>query len=190
MPSLYIYVISLWDFSSATTCILRVIQHNFQIVFFFFLSKKIFSLKRMVNTKKLLKMAKKWQQRAALHRKRISFQRSSITTSSPATEKGCFVVYTVDKTHFSFPISFLSNSVFQELLKISEEEFGLQAGGPITLPFDSVFLEYLIKLIERQMDGDTEKALLISVSSARCSLHCSLQQQEQQSSTNQQLLVF
>ncbi|KAG2290910.1 hypothetical protein Bca52824_037579 [Brassica carinata] len=143
----------------------------------------------MVYTKKLLKMAKKWQQRAALHRKRISFQRSSIT-SSPAAEKGCFVVYTLDKSRFSLPVSCLSNSVLQELLNISEEEFGLQAGGPITLPFDSVFLEYLIKLIERQMDGDTEKALLMSVSSARCSLHFSLQQQEQQSSTNQQLLVF
>ncbi|KAL0790530.1 hypothetical protein Bca101_006776 [Brassica carinata] len=106
-------------------------------------------------------MAKKWQQRAALHRKRISFQRSSITTSSPAAEKGCFVVYTLDKSRFSLPVSCLSNSVLQELLKISEEEFGLQAGGPITLPFDSGFLEYLIKLIERQMDGDTEKALLM-----------------------------
>ncbi|KAJ0233676.1 hypothetical protein HA466_0280260 [Hirschfeldia incana] len=70
----------------------------------------------MLNTKKLLKMAKKWQQRAALQRKRISFQRS--TTSSPAAEKGCFVVYTVDKARFSLPISLLSNSVFQELLKI------------------------------------------------------------------------
>ncbi|KAL0698703.1 hypothetical protein Bca4012_054825 [Brassica carinata] len=133
----------------------------------------------MVNTKKLLKMAKKWQLKAALHRKRISFQRSSITTNSPAAEKGCFVVYTVDKARCSFPVSLLSNSVFQEML-VSEEEFGLHAGGPITLPFDSVFLEYLIKLIERQMDGDTVKALLKSVFSARCSLHCSLQKQEQQ----------
>ncbi|XP_020867502.1 LOW QUALITY PROTEIN: auxin-responsive protein SAUR65 [Arabidopsis lyrata subsp. lyrata] len=143
----------------------------------------------MINTKKLLKMAKKWQQRAALHRKRISFQRSSTTTtssSSSAVEKGCFVVYTVDKIRFAFPISYLNNSVFQELLRISEEEFGLTAGGPITLPFDSVFLEYLITLIGRRIDGDTEKALLMSISSARCSL----QLQEQQSSSTQQLLVF
>ncbi|XP_019098780.1 PREDICTED: auxin-responsive protein SAUR67-like, partial [Camelina sativa] len=75
----------------------------------------------------------------------------------------------------------------QELLKISEEEFGLSTDGPITLPFDSVFLKYLIKLVERRMDGDTEKALLMSISSARCSLHCSLQQQEQ---STQQLFVF
>ncbi|KAG7598638.1 Small auxin-up RNA, partial [Arabidopsis suecica] len=100
----------------------------------------------MMNTKKLIKMFRKWQQRAALHRKRISFQKSSATSSSTAVDKGCFVVYTADNIRFAFPISYLSNSVFQELLKISEEEFGLPTGGPITLPFDSVFLEYLIKL--------------------------------------------
>uniref|UniRef100_A0A1J3CVU6 Auxin-induced protein X10A n=1 Tax=Noccaea caerulescens TaxID=107243 RepID=A0A1J3CVU6_NOCCA len=143
----------------------------------------------MMNTKKLIKMAKKWQQRAVLHRKRISFQRSSTasTSSSTAVEKGCFVVYTADKIRFAFPLRYLNNSVFQELLKIAEEEFGLPTEGPITLPFDSVFLEYLIKLVERRMDGDTEKALLMSISNARCSSQCSLQQE---SSTSQQLLVF
>ncbi|ESQ33920.1 hypothetical protein EUTSA_v10009169mg [Eutrema salsugineum] len=64
--------------------------------------------------------------------------------SSTAAEKGCFVVYTADKLRFAFPISYLSNSVFQGLLKIAEEEFGLPTEGPITLPFDSIFLEYLI----------------------------------------------
>ncbi|KAJ0230303.1 Auxin-responsive protein SAUR64 [Hirschfeldia incana] len=138
----------------------------------------------MMNAKKLLKMAKRWQQRAALHRKRISFQRSSTSpSSSTAVEKGCFVVYTADKTRFAFPLSYLSNSVFQELLRISEEEFGLPISGPITLPCDSVFMEYLIKLIGLRMDGDTERALLMSIPSGRCSYPCSLQQQEQ-------LLVF
>ncbi|XP_010478317.1 PREDICTED: auxin-responsive protein SAUR64-like [Camelina sativa] len=140
----------------------------------------------MMNTKKLIKMAKKWQQRAALHRKRISFQKSSATSSSTAVEKGCFVVYTADNKRFAFPISYLSNSVFQELLKISEEEFGLPTGGPITLPFDSVFLEYLIKLIQGRIDGDTEKALLTSISSATCSSQRALQLQER----SQQLFVF
>ncbi|KAG2303883.1 hypothetical protein Bca4012_072000 [Brassica carinata] len=143
----------------------------------------------IMNTKKLIKMVKKWQQRAALHRKRISFQRSnSGGSSSTSLDKGCFVVYTADKARFTFPISYLSNSVFQVLLKISEEEFGLPTEGPITLPFDSVFLEYLIKLVQRRMDEDTEKALLMSISSARCSWQCSLQLQDQ--SSCQHLLVF
>ncbi|XP_019094807.1 PREDICTED: auxin-responsive protein SAUR63-like [Camelina sativa] len=143
----------------------------------------------MMITRKLIKMAKKWQQRAAFNRKRISLQRSSATTSSSTVvEKGCFVVYTADKIRFAFPISYLSNSIVQELLRISEEEFGLPTDGPITLPFDSVFLEYLIKLIQRcqSLHGDTEKALLMSISNARCSL----QPQEQQSIPIQQLLVF
>ncbi|CAE5958742.1 unnamed protein product [Arabidopsis arenosa] len=106
----------------------------------------------MMNTKKLIKMAKKWQQRAALHRKRISFQRSSTATSSTTAEKGCFVVYTSDKTRFVFPISYLRNSVLQELLKISEEEFGLSTEGPITLPFDSVFLR-VFNQIDRKTNG-------------------------------------
>ncbi|KAL1192559.1 Auxin-responsive protein SAUR66 [Cardamine amara subsp. amara] len=144
----------------------------------------------MMNTRKLIKMDRKWQQRAALHRKRISFHPSSATTQSTALEKGCFVVYTADNIRFAFPISYLSSSVFQEVLKISEEEFGLPTDGPITLPFDSIFLEYLIKLIQRRMDGDTEKALLMSISSARCSSQCSLQLQEQRHSSTQQLLVF
>ncbi|KFK44776.1 hypothetical protein AALP_AA1G301800 [Arabis alpina] len=141
----------------------------------------------MMNMTKLIKMAKKWQQRAALSRKRISFTRSSTatTSSSTAAEKGCFAVYTADKVRFAFPISYLSNSVFQELLKISEEEFGIPSSGPITLPIDSVFLKYLINLIQRRMDVDTEKALLMSISGARCSL----QLREQQSST-QQVLVY
>jgi len=141
-----------------------------------------FSLNIMMNTKKLLKMAKKWQQRAALRRKRISFHRSTDTTSSStAAEKGCFVVYTSDRIRFAFPISYLSNSVIQELLKISEEQFGIPTEGPITLPFDSVFLEYLIRLVQRRMDGDTEKALITSISSTRCSLPCSFQLQEHSS---------
>ncbi|XP_010478310.1 PREDICTED: auxin-responsive protein SAUR63-like [Camelina sativa] len=148
-----------------------------------FRSKSLF--KMMMNTKKLIKMAKKWQHRAALSRKRISFQKSSATPrSSAAVEKGCFVVYTADNIRFAFPISYLSNSIVQELLKISEEEFGLPTEGPITLPFDSSFLEYIIKMIQRRIDGDTEKALLLSISTARCSL------QQQQFSINQQLLVF
>ncbi|CAH2034318.1 unnamed protein product [Thlaspi arvense] len=82
----------------------------------------------------------------------------------------------------------MSNSVLQELLKISEEEFGLPREGPITLPFDSGFLEYLIKLIERRMDEDTEKALLMSISCATSYLHCSLKQQS--STTTQQFALF
>ncbi|CAH8332566.1 unnamed protein product [Eruca vesicaria subsp. sativa] len=47
----------------------------------------------MMNAKKLVKMARKCQ------------QRSSTTVSSTSVEKGCFVVYTAEKARFAFPCS-------------------------------------------------------------------------------------
>ncbi|XP_010549559.1 PREDICTED: auxin-responsive protein SAUR66, partial [Tarenaya hassleriana] len=85
----------------------------------------------MLNAKKLIEMARKWQQRAVLRRKRIASARSS------TVERGCFVVYTSDKRRFVLPITYLTESIFQELLKMSEDEFGLPGNGPITLPCDS-----------------------------------------------------
>ncbi|CAH8353604.1 unnamed protein product [Eruca vesicaria subsp. sativa] len=89
----------------------------------------------MMTTNKLMKMARKWQQRAALHRKKGSHFKDQVLLLTQLM---------VDKIRFAFPLKYPSNSVFQELLKISEEEFGLPIGGPITLRFDSVFLKYPI----------------------------------------------
>ncbi|KAF8089084.1 hypothetical protein N665_0518s0010 [Sinapis alba] len=67
-------------------------------------------------------MAKKWRQRTASSREKNSFQ-ISYTSASSSVEKDCFVIYTADKARFAFLLSYLRNFVFQELLKISEEEF-------------------------------------------------------------------
>ncbi|KAF2530596.1 hypothetical protein F2Q70_00030560 [Brassica cretica] len=91
----------------------------------------------MMNTKKLIKMVKKWQQRANLSREIISFHRSttssstfsSTTSSSTFVKKGCFVVYMTDKVRYAFLLCYMSSSIFQELFNISEEEFGLPTGG-------------------------------------------------------------
>ncbi|RVW48280.1 Auxin-responsive protein SAUR67 [Vitis vinifera] len=75
------------------------------------------------------------------------------------------------------PLVFLSNNIFRELFRMSEEEFGLPSNGPITLPYDSVFMEYIIPLIQRGMAKDIEKALLFSIATSRCSLSSSHQGQ-------------
>ncbi|XP_050113842.1 auxin-responsive protein SAUR64-like, partial [Malus sylvestris] len=71
------------------------------------------------------------------------------TTSNKVSEKGNFVVYTIDKRRFVLPLSYLSNHIFQELFKISEEEFGLSSSEPITLPCDSFFMNYMVSLVKR-----------------------------------------
>ncbi|KAK1589064.1 hypothetical protein Q3G72_019960 [Acer saccharum] len=107
----------------------------------------------MINPKKLIKFARKWQRVAALRRKRISLPglNTSSSSTAPVADKGHFVVYTADQRRFVLPISYLSNQIFQELLRMSEEEFGLPSNGPITLPCDAVFIDYEQQLVATDM---------------------------------------
>nr|XP_016455743.1 PREDICTED: auxin-responsive protein SAUR68-like [Nicotiana tabacum] len=144
----------------------------------------------MLSAKKLMKMARKWQKFTAIQRKRISLPRNGndadySTTLSSIVEKGHFVVYTADQRRFAIPLSYLENEVIRQLLEMSEEEFGLLSCGPITLPCDSLFMDYIILLIKKgAAAGDLHKALLLSITS--CCRLTSLQPQWE----NQQLLVY
>nr|XP_016455744.1 PREDICTED: auxin-responsive protein SAUR68-like [Nicotiana tabacum] len=137
-------------------------------------------------------MARRWQKFAAMQRRRISLPRnvnaanSCSTSSSFTAGKGQFVVYTTDQRRFVIPLAYLENEVILQLLNMSEEEFGLSSGGPITLPCDSVFMDYIISLIKKgAAGGDLHKALVLSVTSCCCSTS-SLHQKW----GNQQLLVY
>ncbi|KAK6946514.1 Small auxin-up RNA [Dillenia turbinata] len=120
----------------------------------------------MINPKRLIELARKWQKRAASAGKRISLPRRNVidaddsSTSSEAC-KGHFVVYTNDQRRFVIPLLYLNNHVFIELLRMSEEEFGLPSDGPITLPCDAA---YILLIIQRGAEKDPARALLSSVS--------------------------
>ncbi|WMV53105.1 hypothetical protein MTR67_046490 [Solanum verrucosum] len=126
----------------------------------------------IISTKKLIKMVRKWQKFAAMQRKRISFPRNGSdaeicsTSASSIVEKGHFVLYTIDQVRFVIPLAYLENESIQQLLNMSEEEFGLPSGGPITLPCDSAFMDYIISLVKKGVTaGDLHKALLLSIPS-------------------------
>ncbi|XP_021774740.1 auxin-responsive protein SAUR64-like [Chenopodium quinoa] len=124
----------------------------------------------MISTKKLLKMARKWQKIAAASRKRISWPK-------PLADEGHFVVYTTDGKRFTIPLAYLKSEIFIELFRIAEEEFGLTSSGPITVPCDSIFMEYMISMIQRRVAVDLEKALIMSLGSCR---HSSLSHEHQE----------
>ncbi|KAJ4715910.1 Auxin-responsive protein [Melia azedarach] len=128
----------------------------------------------MINSKRLIRMARKWLRMAAMRRRRISFPRSGAAQSSLVASKGHFVVYTTDKLRFTVPLEYLSTSVFSELLRLSEEEFGLPSDGPITLPCDSAFFNYIMSLVKGCMPEDLEKALLTLLSTCNFSASSSL----------------
>ncbi|XP_060168793.1 auxin-responsive protein SAUR68-like [Lycium barbarum] len=147
----------------------------------------------MLSAKKLIKMARKWQKFAAMQRKRISLPRnrndadSCSMSSLLVAGKGQFVVYTTDQRRFVIPLAYLENKVILQLLNMSEEEFGLPSGGPITLPCDSAFMDYAVSLIKKGAAvGDLHKALLLSITNSSCSSTSFLHQEW----GNQQLLVY
>ncbi|KAI3714190.1 hypothetical protein L1987_72785 [Smallanthus sonchifolius] len=105
--------------------------------------------------KKIMKMMRKW---------RVEVLKSGYNKRNGlGTYKGHFVVYATDKIRFVMPLHYLNNVVFLELLRISEDEFGLPRDGPITLPCDSTLMNYLVSVFERGFSHDFEKALLASV---------------------------
>ncbi|KAK9065155.1 hypothetical protein SSX86_016538 [Deinandra increscens subsp. villosa] len=113
----------------------------------------------MMTAKKLVKMARKWRKEGLK-----SFCNERIAN------KGHFVVYTIDNNRFVIPLSYLDTNIFRELLRMSEEEFGLQTDGPITLVCDSSVMSYVINMVDRGLTKELEKALLVSIASNRCSL--------------------
>ncbi|XP_016492129.1 auxin-responsive protein SAUR68-like [Nicotiana tabacum] len=138
----------------------------------------------MISAKKLIKMARRWKKFTAKQRKRISFSRNASdadtcsTSSSSVVEKGQFVVYTADQTRFVIPLAYLENEVIRQLFNMSGEEFGLPSGGPITLPCDSDFMDYVISLVKKGVTaGDLHKSLLLSISSCCYTSTSNLHQQ-------------
>ncbi|KAK6240681.1 Small auxin-up RNA - like 10 [Theobroma cacao] len=146
----------------------------------------------MISAKKLIKLARKWQKLAAIRRKRItssSTNSGAVGTHSCSTsstvEKGHFVVYSDDQKRFLLPLEYLENEIVRELFALAEEEFGLPSSGPLTVPCDAAFMEYVITLIRGRPSKDVEKALLTSIASSRCSSSSYVHQQ----STTQQFLI-
>lgn len=80
-------------------------------------------------------------------------------------DKGYFVVYSIDERRFVVPLICLHTNIFRELFRMSEEEFGLPRDGPIVLPCDAAFLEYVIYLVQNQLSKNIQTALLLSLGS-------------------------
>ncbi|WVZ65760.1 hypothetical protein U9M48_015073 [Paspalum notatum var. saurae] len=125
--------------------------------------------RNMVSAKKLVQMAKKWQRKAALARKRVTLapakedEESPCSTSSVAGKGHC-VVYSADGRRFEIPLAYLGTAIFGELLSLSQEEFGFDGeDGRITLPCEAAVMEYVMCLLRRNASEEVEAAFLSSI---------------------------
>ena len=121
----------------------------------------------MISAKKLIKLVRQWQKLASIKQKKITVPRMCLDvdandcSTSSIIEKGHFVVYSADQKRFMLPLEYLKKEIVRELLRLAEEEFRIPSYGPLTLPCDAVFLQYVISLIKQHLTEDVEKALLI-----------------------------
>ncbi|XP_037442984.1 auxin-responsive protein SAUR36-like [Triticum dicoccoides] len=125
----------------------------------------------MLSAKTLTWLAKKWQSVTAMGRKRLTWSSSMSaeetggscgTLCSSVAGKGHCIVYTADGVRFKVPLVFLGTTVFSELLRMSQEEFGFAGvdGGRITLPCDASMMEYAMCLLRRSASAEMEAAFL------------------------------
>lgn len=84
--------------------------------------------------------------------------------STAVAGKGHCVMYTTDGRRFEVPLAYLRTAVFSELLRMSEEVFGL-AGSErgIKLPCDAMVMEYAMSLLRRSASAEMEAAFLSSM---------------------------
>lgn len=125
----------------------------------------ITTLAIMSKTSKLVEIVTSVGRRRSLLARANSYRKSD----EKFTEKGYFVVYTSDGKRFMVPLAYVNSSIFIELFRMSEDEFGLPGDRPIRMPFSAEFMEYVLCLLQRRITKDVERALLTSISTLDCS---------------------
>ncbi|KAL4201041.1 hypothetical protein AMTRI_Chr02g256610 [Amborella trichopoda] len=122
----------------------------------------------MINSKRFLEIARKWQKKAMSQRRRISLKRSTSNRMDSVAVEGHFVIYTVDGSRFVIPLAFLNRPIFQELLLVAEEEFGFTGCRPLIVPCESFVMEYIVSLLNKNASKEFDKAL-VSMACCRAS---------------------
>ena len=117
----------------------------------------------MISAKRLAQLAKKWQRMAAFKRKRLTTAKEDEMCCISVAVKGHCVMYTANGRRFEVALVYLSTTIFSELLRMSQEEFGFASDGKITLPCNAAVMEYIMCLLRRNASAEVEKALLSSM---------------------------
>ncbi|KAH0463705.1 hypothetical protein IEQ34_008287 [Dendrobium chrysotoxum] len=103
-------------------------------------------IRQMLSSKRIMEMAKKCRKVASFGRRSVL----STTNDREIASRGHIFVYSVDGQRFMIPLTYLRESIFRELFRMSEDEFGLQSDGPIMLPCDAPTMEYILSLFSRR----------------------------------------
>jgi Auxin responsive protein len=133
----------------------------------------------MLTPKKLMQIFRRWQQAVALRRRRIMSVDSGTGLTQTVASRGHVFVYTSDHKRFMVPLKYLSSPIFQELLRMSEDEYGLPSDGPIVLPCDATGMRFVISLIQKRLPAEVDtKSVLASITGSGCIVSSTHQAQQ------------
>lgn len=92
-----------------------------------------------------------------------AIKETNICGASAIADKGHCIVYTAGGERFEVPLAYLGTTVFGELLRMSEDEFGFMSEDRIMVPCDAAVMAYLMCLLRRKPSEEVERAVLRSV---------------------------
>ncbi|CAL5082682.1 unnamed protein product [Urochloa decumbens] len=122
----------------------------------------------IISAKRIAQLAKQWQRKAALGRKRLTRTWPKEASVSVASKGHC-AVYAADGARFEVPLACLGTAAFAELLRMSHEEFGFGGDdGRIMLPCDAAVVEYAMCLLRRGASAELEQAFLSTMPASSC----------------------
>ncbi|KAF6172499.1 hypothetical protein GIB67_007012 [Kingdonia uniflora] len=75
-------------------------------------------------------------------------------------KKGHFVVYAKEGKRFVVPLYYLNHPIFRVLLEMAEEEFGSAIHGPLQVPCEEEFMDYIVALLRKNPTVEVEKSLV------------------------------
>ncbi|KAJ9186376.1 hypothetical protein P3X46_001954 [Hevea brasiliensis] len=75
-------------------------------------------------------------------------------------KKGHFAVYTKEGKRFVVPLYYLNHPIFRVLLEMAEEEFGTTTHGPLQVPCEEEFMEYIFTVLRKNPSVEVETALI------------------------------
>ncbi|KAF3783222.1 hypothetical protein EJ110_NYTH18545, partial [Nymphaea thermarum] len=136
-------------------------------------------LARMISRKGLVEMARTWAEYGNKRKKKNISWWSSCSEEQQRKNNTrrpfCSLFSRWQKAHgVMVPLSYLHLPIFQELLRMAEEEFGLDINGAIIFPCDSAFIEYVMFLLRRDLHREVENVLMALFSRQSCSASSSL----------------
>ena len=85
-------------------------------------------------------------------------------------KKGHFAVYTKGGKRFVVPLYYLKHPIFRVLLEMAEEEFGTAAHGPLQVPCEEEFMEFVLSLLRKNPLQQVEDEFLLMSSCQGASL--------------------